>query len=95
MAIAFERLLAGRPGSTAAHIACAEDVIPFLKCPHCSLIVALRGAEAPIEHCPRCLARRRKVGMLLSTQLPDKTRSARPASEASTSSLASSAEGER
>jgi anti-sigma B factor antagonist len=33
----------------------------YLNCPECGLTVALRGLEAPIEHCPRCIARRRKL----------------------------------
>jgi anti-sigma B factor antagonist len=33
----------------------------YLNCPECGLTVALRGREAPIEHCPRCVARRRKA----------------------------------
>jgi anti-sigma B factor antagonist len=35
--------------------------VSYLNCPDCGLTVALRGLEAPIEHCPRCIARRRKA----------------------------------
>jgi anti-anti-sigma factor len=35
--------------------------LSYLNCPECGLTVALRGLEAPIEHCPRCIARRRKA----------------------------------
>jgi anti-sigma B factor antagonist len=33
----------------------------YLNCPECGLTVTLRGLEAPIEHCPRCVARRRRA----------------------------------
>jgi anti-anti-sigma factor len=33
----------------------------YLNCPECGLTVPLRGLEAPIEHCPRCIARRRRA----------------------------------
>jgi anti-anti-sigma factor len=41
----------------------------YLNCPECGLTVALRGLEAPIEHCPRCVARRRKA-VRMSTMRP-------------------------
>jgi anti-anti-sigma factor len=41
----------------------------YLNCPECGLTIALRGLEAPIEHCPRCIARRRKA-VRMSTMRP-------------------------
>jgi anti-sigma B factor antagonist len=41
----------------------------YLNCPECGLTVALRGLEAPIEHCPRCVARRRRA-VTMSTMRP-------------------------
>jgi len=40
-----------------------------LNCPECGLTVARRGLEGPIEHCPRCIARRRKA-VRMSTMRP-------------------------
>lgn len=46
---------------TAAAIDSPEATMSYLNCPECGLTVALRGLEAPIEHCPRCIAWRRKA----------------------------------
>ncbi|HEY4429205.1 MAG TPA: STAS domain-containing protein [Solirubrobacteraceae bacterium] len=40
----------------------------YLNCPECGLTVALRGLEAPLEHCPRCIARRRKAVRMSSVR---------------------------
>jgi anti-sigma B factor antagonist len=54
----------------------------YLNCPECGLTVALRGLEAPIEYCPRCIARRRRAVRMLAVrpgglQLIDDARDAR------------------
>src|SRR5438067_8119130 len=48
-------------GSSRHHGHCRETggEMSYLNCPKCGLTVALRGLEAPIEHCPRCVARHR------------------------------------
>jgi hypothetical protein len=44
----------------------------YLNCPDCGLSVALLFPCAPIEHCPRCLARRRKAVELFVSATPRK-----------------------
>jgi hypothetical protein len=44
--------------------------MPYLNCPECGLTVVLRFPCAPIEHCPRCLARRRRAVELFVTAQP-------------------------
>ncbi len=41
----------------------------YLNCPNCGLTLAMLRPEAEIEHCPRCLARRRRaVGLFVSAE---------------------------
>jgi hypothetical protein len=48
---------------------CTEGEMPYLNCPSCGLTLAMRGTEAEIEHCPRCLAKaRRAVGLFVSAE---------------------------
>lgn len=54
----------------------------YLNCPECGLSVALLFPCAPIEHCPRCLARRRRaVELFVSARPPKRDRAdeAKPA----------------
>jgi hypothetical protein len=45
----------------------------YLNCPRCGLTVRPRPASLVIEHCPRCIARRRTaVRLVASTQPADK-----------------------
>jgi hypothetical protein len=46
----------------------------YLNCPECGLSVALRFPCAPIEHCPRCVVRRRKTVELIVTAKPRSTK---------------------
>lgn len=42
----------------------------YLNCPQCGLSVLLKLPCAPIEHCPRCLARRRRAVELFVSATP-------------------------
>jgi hypothetical protein len=46
--------------------------VAYLNCPECGLSVALLFPCAPIEHCPRCLARRRRAVELYVSAKPRK-----------------------
>jgi hypothetical protein len=48
----------------------------YLNCPQCGLTVALRFSCAPIEHCPRCLARRRQAVELYVSARPPRLEAA-------------------
>jgi Zn-finger nucleic acid-binding protein len=49
----------------------------YLNCPRCGLSLAM-PRMAVIEHCPRCIARRRLVLLFESRQLPGRNRSPAP-----------------
>ena len=42
----------------------------YLNCPRCGLTIRPRTEWLAIEHCPRCLARRRAVVTLFAATLP-------------------------
>jgi hypothetical protein len=44
--------------------------MPYMNCPACGLTVKMRGAQAMMEHCPRCLARGRRLGGLFVSEVP-------------------------
>lgn len=54
----------------------------YLNCPECGLSVALLFPVAPIEHCPRCLGRRRKAVELFVSSTPRRQPEASPGHEA-------------
>jgi hypothetical protein len=47
-------------------------VMTYLNCPECGLSVLLRFPASPIEHCPRCVARRRRAVELYVSAEPPK-----------------------
>ena len=46
--------------------------IVYLNCLRCGLSIASRPDRPQIEHCPRCIARRRIVVRLFASRLPTK-----------------------
>jgi Zn-finger nucleic acid-binding protein len=53
--------------------------MPYMNCPSCGLTLAVRESNAEIRHCPRCIARRRKlVGMIPSEQPLDRRHEREP-----------------
>jgi hypothetical protein len=50
----------------------------FLNCPSCGLIIAITRPGDLIEHCPRCVARRRRLVELFVSDRPRGRRSAAP-----------------
>jgi hypothetical protein len=45
----------------------------YLNCPRCGLTIRPRPASLVIEHCPRCIARRRTAVRLIASTLPAHT----------------------
>jgi hypothetical protein len=43
----------------------------YLRCEACGLALAARWPQASPKHCPRCLARRRKVVEMLASEEPN------------------------
>jgi hypothetical protein len=43
----------------------------YLSCPECHLSIHVRFASLTLEHCPRCIARRRTATPLLRSPEPD------------------------
>jgi hypothetical protein len=50
----------------------------FLNCPRCGLILAITRPADVVDHCPRCLARRRRLVELFVSDRPRGRRSAAP-----------------
>jgi hypothetical protein len=44
--------------------------MPYLNCPSCGLTLKVTGSADLIEHCPRCLARRRRLVDLFVSARP-------------------------
>jgi hypothetical protein len=52
--------------------------MPFLNCPSCGLIIAITRPGDVVEHCPRCVARRRRLVELFVSDRPRGRPSAPP-----------------
>ncbi len=44
--------------------------MPFLNCPSCGLVIPVERPGEMIEHCPRCLAQRRRAVELFVSARP-------------------------
>lgn len=46
--------------------------MPYLNCPSCGLVLRMPRSESAIEHCPRCVARSRRLVDLFVSAGPPK-----------------------
>jgi NAD-dependent SIR2 family protein deacetylase len=51
----------------------AHTAVSYMNCPRCGLSIQVRRGRETIRHCPRCVARHRRLVELFASALPPET----------------------